>query len=148
MSITEIFVIVACAFLGFFIVFSMIGSKKVAQPEAEETKNFDDKDQKNSDGFSDSANPDDGAESDDSTKSKNSESNKQSSSNSHSNFEWHTVLGVPAHASKLEVRNAYLTLIQKYHPDKVEMLGVEFKTLADLKSKQINEAYRKYKSIR
>jgi hypothetical protein len=52
------------------------------------------------------------------------------------------VLGVPRGASQDEIRRAYRKLVVKYHPDKVEHLGDEFKVLAEKKFKQIQEAYQ------
>ena len=52
------------------------------------------------------------------------------------------VLGVPRGASVDEIRRAYRKLVVKYHPDKVDHLGDEFKVLAETKFKQIQEAYQ------
>ena len=52
------------------------------------------------------------------------------------------VLGVPRGASQDEIRRAYRKLVVKYHPDKVDHLGDEFKVLAEKKFKQIQEAYQ------
>jgi hypothetical protein len=52
------------------------------------------------------------------------------------------VLGIPRGASQDEIRRAYRKLVVKYHPDKVEHLGDEFKVLAEKKFKQIQEAYQ------
>jgi uncharacterized membrane protein YkvA (DUF1232 family) len=54
----------------------------------------------------------------------------------------YNVLGVPRGASQDEIRRAYRKLVVKYHPDKVEHLGDEFKVLAENKFKQIQEAYQ------
>lgn len=55
------------------------------------------------------------------------------------------VLGVPGSASPEEIRAAYLELVNKYHPDKVEHLGDEFKQMAENRFKDIQEAYQKLK---
>ena len=52
------------------------------------------------------------------------------------------VLGVHRGASQDEIRRAYRKLVVKYHPDKVDHLGDEFKVLAEKKFKQIQEAYQ------
>ena len=52
------------------------------------------------------------------------------------------VLGVPKGASVDEIRRAYRKLVVKYHPDKVNHLGDEFRVLAETKFKQIQEAYQ------
>jgi uncharacterized membrane protein YkvA (DUF1232 family) len=53
------------------------------------------------------------------------------------------ILGVNRHASESEIKNAYRKLANKYHPDKVNHLGEEFKELAEKKFKDIQEAYQK-----
>lgn len=56
------------------------------------------------------------------------------------------ILDIPRGASQEEIRAAYKKLAGKYHPDKVEHLGDEFKALADEKFKEIQEAYRTLKN--
>lgn len=51
------------------------------------------------------------------------------------------ILGVNRHASASEIKNAYRKLANKYHPDKVNHLGDEFKSLAEKRFKEIQEAY-------
>jgi len=50
-------------------------------------------------------------------------------------------LGLSSNASKEEVKTAYKKLMNEYHPDKVESLGVELRELAQKKSLEINKAY-------
>ena len=52
------------------------------------------------------------------------------------------ILGVERGASLNEVKAAYRKLAVKYHPDKVDHLGDEFKVLAERKFKEIQEAYQ------
>jgi uncharacterized membrane protein YkvA (DUF1232 family) len=52
------------------------------------------------------------------------------------------VLGVAKGASADEIKNAYRKLANKYHPDKVNYLGDEFKELANKRFKEIQEAYQ------
>jgi len=54
----------------------------------------------------------------------------------------HEVLGVPRGASVDEIKGAYRKLAAKYHPDKVDHLGEEFKVLAEKRFKEIQEAYQ------
>jgi len=54
----------------------------------------------------------------------------------------HEVLGVHRDASREEIRTAYRVLAAKYHPDKVMHLGEEFRELAEIRFKEIQEAYR------
>ena len=51
------------------------------------------------------------------------------------------ILGVNRHASASEIKDAYRKLANKYHPDKVNHLGDEFKSLAEKRFKEIQEAY-------
>lgn len=55
---------------------------------------------------------------------------------------WHDVLGVRASATRDEVSRAYKSKISQYHPDKVAQMGPEIREVAELKSKEINDAYR------
>ena len=41
-----------------------------------------------------------------------------------------------------EIKSAYRREIARYHQDKVAQLGPELQDLANMKSQQINEAYR------
>jgi|GEM_PF-2393266 len=61
---------------------------------------------------------------------------------------WYEVLGVNKNASHSDVTSAYRALIAKYHPDKLSGLGEEFQTIAELKSREINNAYAAYKQQR
>ncbi len=56
---------------------------------------------------------------------------------------WWVVLGVRPDSSTIEIRAAHRSLMSKYHPDKVESLGDEFKEIARTKSQEINSAYEK-----
>lgn len=56
---------------------------------------------------------------------------------------WYEVLGVSASASLEEIRSAHKSLLDKYHPDKVESMGPEVKAICEARSKEINNAYEK-----
>lgn len=58
----------------------------------------------------------------------------------------YTVLGVEPGASEEEIKRAYRELANRYHPDKVEFMGEEFRELAEKKFKEIQEAYQTLKS--
>ena len=60
----------------------------------------------------------------------------------------YTVLGVQPGASEEEIKKAYRSLANKYHPDKVGHMGEEFRELAEKKFKEIQEAYQYLKSRR
>jgi DnaJ like chaperone protein len=51
------------------------------------------------------------------------------------------VLEIERGASQEDIKSAFRRLAGKYHPDKVEYLGDEFKTLAEKRFKQIQRAY-------
>jgi uncharacterized membrane protein YkvA (DUF1232 family) len=52
------------------------------------------------------------------------------------------VLGIDRSASIEEIKHAYRELAVKYHPDKLEHLGDEFKVLAEMRFKEIQQAYQ------
>ncbi len=54
----------------------------------------------------------------------------------------YAVLGIEPKASIEDIKKAYKTLANKYHPDKVQHLGDEFKALAETRFKDIQEAYQ------
>ena len=54
---------------------------------------------------------------------------------------YYEVFGLQPGADFAEIRNAYRKLSMKYHPDKVEGLGEEFKRVAEEKMKELNAAY-------
>lgn len=54
---------------------------------------------------------------------------------------WHVVLGVSSSSTLFEIKHAYRTRIQKYHPDRVEGLAPELVAIAEEKSKELNIAY-------
>jgi len=55
-------------------------------------------------------------------------------------------LGLSPGASKSEIRTAYLELARKYHPDKVEHMGSEFRSAAEERFKSIQGAYEALKA--
>jgi len=54
----------------------------------------------------------------------------------------HRVLGIDSRATAEEIKHAYRQLASKYHPDKLEHLGEEFRELAEVRFKEIQRAYR------
>jgi len=65
------------------------------------------------------------------------------------NFESdYKILEIPADSSDEEVKKAYRKMAVKYHPDKVNHLGEEVKSLAEEKFKMVNEAYSNIKKAR
>jgi DnaJ-domain-containing protein 1 len=68
--------------------------------------------------------------------------------NEHQNWQYaHTeegyraILGVTAGDDQAAIRKKYKELLAKYHPDKVQHLGIEFQEMAERKTKVIMEAY-------
>ena len=61
-------------------------------------------------------------------------------------FDPYSVLGVAKGASPPEIRKAYLTLLAKYHPDKVAHLGIEFQEIAKQKTLEIMRAYEELRN--
>jgi DnaJ-domain-containing protein 1 len=55
---------------------------------------------------------------------------------------WFQVLGVSQNASREEISAAYKLKIGQYQPDKVSRMGEDIRRLAEVRSKQINAAYR------
>jgi uncharacterized membrane protein YkvA (DUF1232 family) len=60
-------------------------------------------------------------------------------------WEPYQILGIEHGASQDDIKQAYRHLAGKYHPDKVEHLGEEFKELAERRFKEIQRAYRELK---
>jgi uncharacterized membrane protein YkvA (DUF1232 family) len=58
----------------------------------------------------------------------------------------YTVLGVGRNATVDEIKRAYRRLVSIYHPDKVTHMGEEFQKLAEIKFKEIQEAYHQLKT--
>jgi DnaJ-domain-containing protein 1 len=62
--------------------------------------------------------------------------------------EYRQVLGLAAGDGPAAIRKKYKDLLSKYHPDKVQHLGIEFQDMAGKKTRAIMEAYeffrRKY----
>ncbi len=51
------------------------------------------------------------------------------------------VLGAQKNESMDEIKSKYRELVKKYHPDKVGHMGDEFRELANMKFRQVQEAY-------
>ena len=56
------------------------------------------------------------------------------------------ILEIDRGASQEDIKKAYRQLAGKYHPDKVEHLGAEFKVLAEKRFKEIQQAYQELRS--
>jgi len=56
------------------------------------------------------------------------------------------ILGIERGASQEKIKKAFRQLAGKYHPDKVEYLGDEFRALAERRFKEIQRAYEELRS--
>jgi uncharacterized membrane protein YkvA (DUF1232 family) len=56
------------------------------------------------------------------------------------------ILEIQRGASQEDIKRAYRQLAGKYHPDKVEHLGDEFKVLAEQRFKEVQQAYQELRS--
>jgi len=54
---------------------------------------------------------------------------------------YYATLGLTNTANKQEIKKTYRELTKKYHPDKVQHLGEEFRKTAESKMQDINQAY-------
>ena len=70
---------------------------------------------------------------------------QQQSSTQAMGDQYYATLGLSPGASTEEIKKAYRKLSMKYHPDKVNHLGEEFKKVAEQKMKEINAAYDFFK---
>ncbi len=59
-----------------------------------------------------------------------------------------SVLGVDRAASEEEIKKAYRDLLGRYHPDRVQHLGEEFREMAAKRTVEINRAYQHIKRER
>ncbi len=55
--------------------------------------------------------------------------------------EYRKILGLTQKDAPATIKAKYKELLTKYHPDKVQHLGVEFQEMAERKTKAIMEAY-------
>lgn len=60
----------------------------------------------------------------------------------------YATLGLTADASDAEVDQAYRRLISQYHPDKLAGAATELRQHAEVKAREINNAYDRIKTLR
>jgi uncharacterized membrane protein YkvA (DUF1232 family) len=65
---------------------------------------------------------------------------------SSSQWDPYRILGVERGASPETIKKAFRQMAGKYHPDKVEHLGEEFRVFAEKRFKEIQRAYEELKS--
>jgi len=66
----------------------------------------------------------------------------QADFNNRAPWDPYQILDIDRSASAAEIKQAYRKLAAKYHPDKLEHLGDEFKELAERRFKEIQKAYQ------
>lgn len=71
----------------------------------------------------------------------NDRQSRASDSDSQDHLDPYTILCIAPGASKEEIRSAYRRLAVQYHPDKVQHLGKELQELAEVRFKEIQQAY-------
>jgi DnaJ like chaperone protein len=63
----------------------------------------------------------------------------------HEELQFAKTLGVEEPFEAENVKSAYRKLIAQYHPDRVSAMGPEIREIAELKAKEINEAYEYFR---
>lgn len=58
------------------------------------------------------------------------------------------ILELPENATIEMIKSAYKQKMMEYHPDRVSNLGKELQNLADMKTKEINQAYEFLKKLK
>jgi len=72
-------------------------------------------------------------------------SNSQTWESQSEEYRHELVLGLKGKVNSSDVKKAYRDLLAKYHPDKVNHLGDEFKHIADKKTREIIAAYEYFR---
>jgi len=70
------------------------------------------------------------------------ENNSRSNTQAQGSWDPYKILEIQRGASQEDIKRAYRQLAAKYHPDKVEHLGDEFKVLAEQRFKEVQQAYQ------
>jgi DnaJ-domain-containing protein 1 len=119
----EFTVIVVCGLVGFIVVNAVIDARRArveGQQKADDAKK-----------------PNGGTKKDEDARTRQRQTeDKQSPPRS-----WWETLNVGKDASPDQIKSAFRKEISKYHPDRVEGLGIELRELADRKAKEVNQAY-------
>jgi DnaJ-class molecular chaperone len=118
----EFAVIVGCGLLGFIIMNAVIDARR-AKAEGQQ-KDGDAKKQ------------DSGSKDEDPTKETADRQRRTNPPRA-----WWETLNVDQNASTELIKSAFRKEISKYHPDRVEGLGIELRELADRMAKEVNHAY-------
>lgn len=117
----EFSVIIGCGLVGFIVISAVIDARRVRSNEQRKS---------------------DGETKEDGTANNNSNDEKPKPDfGKESPRSWWEVLGVNENATSEQIKSAFRKEISKYHPDRVEGLGIELRELAELKAKEVNQAY-------
>src|SRR6266404_5101878 len=123
----EFTVIIVCGLLGFILVKAVIDFRRT---KIEEQKKADDA-KKDSNRAQDDEDPQQ-------TRSSRQHRKEEKENQPRS---WWEILNVDKDAPPEQIKSAFRKEISKYHPDRVEGLGIELRELADQKAKEVNRAY-------
>jgi DnaJ-domain-containing protein 1 len=118
----EFAVVVGCGLVGFIIVNAVIDARR-AKAEGQ---------QKDSDAKKQNS----GSKEEDTNKKNDDQQRRTNPPRA-----WWETLNVDQNASTEHIKSAFRKEISKYHPDRVEGLGVELRELADRMAKEVNHAY-------
>jgi DnaJ-domain-containing protein 1 len=123
----EFTVIIVCGLLGFIVVNAVIDSRRARA----EGKQKDDHATKHSNG---TKKDEDAARAD-------RDQQRRAEGKENPPRSWWETLNIDQNASPEQIKSAFRKEISKYHPDRVEGLGIELRELADRKAKEVNRAY-------
>ena len=121
MGLLEFSVVVGCGLVGFMVMNAVMDNRRARNPQ-------------------DSDAGDGSSEHREESRHDNGQRNNKATRESASRY-WWEVLNVDRNATPDQIKEAFRREISKYHPDRVEGLGVELRELADRKSKEVNLAY-------
>jgi DnaJ-domain-containing protein 1 len=123
----EFTVIIVCGLLGFIVVNAVIDSRRARA----ERRQKDDHAKKESSG----------PKKDEDTARTDRNQKRRTGGKENPPRSWWETLNVDQNASPEQIKSAFRKEISKYHPDRVEGLGIELRELADRKAKEVNRAY-------
>ena len=123
----EFTVIIVCGLLGFIVMNAVIDARRA---KAGGQQKDDDAKKANS-----------GAAQDEDTAQTRSDRQRGTKDKENPPRSWWETLNVDKNAAPEQIKSAFRKEISKYHPDRVEGLGVELRELADRMAKEVNHAY-------
>jgi DnaJ-domain-containing protein 1 len=130
----EFTVIIVCGLLGFIVMNAVIDARRA---KAGGQQKDDDAKKANS-----------GAAQDEDTAQTRSDRQRGTKDKESPLRSWWEILNVDKNAAPEQIKSAFRKEISKYHPDRVEGLGIELRELADRMAKEVNRAYTLAKQLR